>query len=198
MKMGVIRSLAGQHPVRKLCRTLGVARSACHAAQKKEERPRAKENARLRTRARELFAATGGIYGRPRLTVALRRAGERRGRHRVARLMAQAGLRARQKRRFRPRTTDGRHLCPIAPNRLAERPEPPARPGFGVAGGHHLGGDTRGLALRGGCHRRLQPQDRGLSPRMARCPRGWSPVPSSAPSRHIGPEPGLLHHQGSR
>ena len=129
MKMGVIRSLAGQHPVRKLCRTLGVVRSAYYAAQKQEERPRAKENARLRTRARELFAATGGIYGSPRLTVALRRAGARCGRHRVARLMAQAGLRARQKRRFRPRTTDSRHLCPIAPNRLAERPEPPARPG---------------------------------------------------------------------
>ena len=37
-------------------------------------------------------------------------------------------LRATQKRRFRPRTTDSRHLCPIAPNHLAERP-PPARPG---------------------------------------------------------------------
>ena len=28
MKIGVIRSLAGEHRVRKLCRTLGVARSA--------------------------------------------------------------------------------------------------------------------------------------------------------------------------
>ena len=38
------------------------------------------------------------------------------------------GLRAKQKRRFRPRTTDSRHLCPIAPNHLAERVAPPARP----------------------------------------------------------------------
>ena len=128
MKIGVIRFLAGQHPVRKLCRTLGVARRAYYAAQKKEERPRAKENARLEGRARELFAATGGTYGSPRLTVALRRAGERCGRHRVARLMCRAGLRARQKRRFRPRTTDSRHLCPVAPNHLAER-MPPVRPG---------------------------------------------------------------------
>ena len=43
--------------------------------------------------------------------------------------MRQAGLRAKQKRRFRPRTTDSRHLCPIAPNHLGERAEPPSRPG---------------------------------------------------------------------
>ena len=88
--------------MRKLCRTLGVARRASSAAQKKEARPRAKENARPGTRARELFAATGGTYGSPRLTVTLRRAGERGGRHRVAWLMARAGWRARPKRRFRP------------------------------------------------------------------------------------------------
>ena len=129
MKLGVIRSLAGQHPVRKLCRVLGVARSAYYAAQKKSERPRARENVRLSGRAREVFEASGRTYGSPRVAVVLRRAGERCGRHRVARLMARAGLRARQKRRFRPCTTDSRHLCPIAPNHLAERAQPPTRPG---------------------------------------------------------------------
>ena len=128
MKIGVIKQLAGQHSVRKLCRTLGVARSAYSAAQGKAQRPRAVANARLGAKARELFAASGRTYGSPRFTVALRRAGQRCGRHRVARLMRQAGLRARQKRRFRPRTTDSRHLCPVAPNRLAGRP-PPTRPG---------------------------------------------------------------------
>ena len=64
-----------------------------------------------------------------RITVVLRRACERCGRHRVARLRRAHRLRATQKRRFRPRTTDSRHLCPIAPNHLAERAAPPARPG---------------------------------------------------------------------
>ena len=128
MKIGVIKELAGQHPVRKLCRTLGVTRSAYYAARKKAERPRAQENARLDGKARELFEASGRTYGSPRLAVALRRAGERCGRHRVARLMRRTGLRAKQKRRFRPRTTDSRHLCPIAPNHLAERATP-TRPG---------------------------------------------------------------------
>lgn len=127
MKFGVIKKLAGEHAVRKLCRTLGVARSAYYAAQKKEQRPRAKENARLGARARELFEASGRTYGSPRLKVALCRAGEPCGRHRVARLMRQAGLRAKQKRRYRPRTTDSRHLCPVAPNHLATRVDPPTR-----------------------------------------------------------------------
>ena len=129
MKIGVIKQLAGQHPVRKLCRVLGVARSAYYAAQHKTQLPRARENVRPGEKARVLFEAGGRTYGSPRLAVALRRAGESCGRHRVARLMARTGLRARQKRRFRPRTTDSRHLCPIAPNHLAERTEPPARPG---------------------------------------------------------------------
>lgn len=129
MKMATIQQLAGQHPVRKLCRVLGVARSAYYTAQRKSAQPRAKDNARLGGKARELFEASGRTYGSPRLTVALRRAGETCGRHRVARLMRWAGLRARQKRRFRPRTTDSGHFCPIAPNHLAARTAPPARPG---------------------------------------------------------------------
>ena len=91
MKIGVIKELVGQHAVRKLCRTLGVTRSAYYAAQKKAERPRARANTHLGAKARELFEASGRTYGSPRLTVALRRAGEPCGRHRVARLMAPSG-----------------------------------------------------------------------------------------------------------
>ena len=128
MKIGVIKALAGQHSVRKLCRTLGVARSAYYAAEQKAARPRARENRALGVEMNRLFEASGRTYGSPRLTVALRRAGQRGGRRRVARLMRRDGLRAKQKRRFRPRTTDSRHLCPIAPNHLAERIAPPAQP----------------------------------------------------------------------
>ena len=80
-------------------------------------------------RIKEAFEASRRTYGSPRFTVVLRRAGETCGRHRVARLMRAHRLRATQKRRFRPRTTDSRHLCPVAPNHLAERVSPPARPG---------------------------------------------------------------------
>ena len=75
MKMATIKQLAGQHPVRKLCRTLGVARNAYHAAQKKGQRPRAVANARLGAKARELFEASACTDGSPRLRMTLRRAG---------------------------------------------------------------------------------------------------------------------------
>ena len=123
------RSLSGELPVKALCRALGVSRSGYYAAQKKAERPRARDNARLGAKIKESCEASRRTCGSPRLTVVLRRAGETCGRHRVARLMRVHRLRATQKRRFRPRTTDSRHLCPIAPNHLAARQEPPARPG---------------------------------------------------------------------
>ena len=126
--MAAIRHLAGEHSVRAICRALGVARSAYYAADQKAARPRAREDALLGVKVAALFEQSYRTYGSPRLVMALRRAGERCGRRRVARLMRGRGLRAKQKRRFRPRTTDANHLCPIAPNRLAARSGPPTRP----------------------------------------------------------------------
>ena len=128
MRMAMVRQLAGQFPVRALCRALGVSRAAFYAGVTKPARPRAAENARLWVKIHECFEASHRTYGSPRLTAALRRSGESCSRHRVARIMRGRGLRAKQKRRFRPRTTDTNHLCPIAPNRLAARAAPPTRP----------------------------------------------------------------------
>ena len=124
----MIEQLAGEHPVRALCRTLGVSRAGFYAWRGRGARPRAREDARLGAKVSVCFEASRGTYGSPRLTAALRRTGERGGRRRVSRLMRGRGLRAKQKRRFRPKTTDANHLCPIAPNRLAERAAPPMRP----------------------------------------------------------------------
>ena len=190
MKRATIKQLAGQPPIRQLCRVRGVARSAYYAAQRKAARPRATANTRLGARARALFEASGRTSGSPRLTVALRRAGAPCGRHRVARLMRRAGRRARQKRRFRPRTMDSRHLCPIAPNRLAERAAPPARPGevwqaditrvAAKEGWLYVAGVLDASARAGSwAGRRTTP-----------CPPRWSPVPSSAPPPPTGPAPG--------
>lgn len=54
------------------------------------------------------------------MTIELRTRGERVGKTRVARLMRSAGLQGRQRRAFRPRTTQSNHAGPIAPNRLAK------------------------------------------------------------------------------
>ena len=71
-----------------------------------------------------IFKASRGTYGSPRIQASLRRQGQRYGKNRIARLMREHHLRARQKRRFVPRTTQSEHLQPVAPNRLAKRPAP--------------------------------------------------------------------------
>jgi putative transposase len=53
-----------------------------------------REDARLLRLIRASFVASHGIYGAPRVFLDLREAGETCSKHRVARLMRQAGLRA--------------------------------------------------------------------------------------------------------
>ena len=69
----MIRELAGEFPVKALCRVFGVSRSGYYAAKKKAQRPRAKENVRLGAKIREAFEASRRTYGSPRLHRALRR-----------------------------------------------------------------------------------------------------------------------------
>ena len=75
-----------------------------------------------------VFIEKRRTYGRVRLTHELRARGHACGERRVGRLMRARGLQARPRRRFRPQTTDSRHDNPIAPNLLAPRSAPPARP----------------------------------------------------------------------
>ncbi len=103
----------------ELCRTLEVSRSGYYAWQRRWPGQRARQNEVLRGRLKELFEGNRRVYGSPRLTVSLRQEGLRCSRNRVARHMRALGLRSRQKRAFKPRTTDSNHRHPIAPNRLA-------------------------------------------------------------------------------
>lgn len=83
-------------------------------------------NAELTQRISEIFAEHKGRYGSPRMNAALRREGHRCNHKRVERIMRENGLRARSKRRWRPRTTNSKHSQPIAPNRLHDRAAPQA------------------------------------------------------------------------
>src|SRR5205823_9250752 len=77
--------------------------------------PRQMENARLGERIRQEFIRSRQCYGSPRLAHALGCPGRR---NRIARLIRQERLFARQKSKYRVATTDSRHGGPIAPNRI--------------------------------------------------------------------------------
>lgn len=105
-----------------MCETLDVSRSGYYAWRRHEPTARARRDQELKAYIREAHRLSRKVYGSPRVYRELVEAGVACGRHRVARLMRQEGLRGAQKRRFRPRTTDSRHNRPVHPNRLADRP----------------------------------------------------------------------------
>jgi len=103
--------------VKTMCQVLGMSESGYYAWRKRELSQRQVENERLTEQIAQAFLRGRQVYGRPRVHAELRAQGIRCGKHRVARLMRQAGLRAVQKRR-RVCTTDSRHSDPVAPNLL--------------------------------------------------------------------------------
>ena len=106
-----------QYPVRMMCRVLEVAPSAYYAYRNRPRSERELEDQLILKQIRLIHASFRRAYGSPRMTRELKNRGHRCGRHRVARLMAQNLLWARQRKRFR-RTTDSNHGQPVAPNLL--------------------------------------------------------------------------------
>lgn len=118
--------MAKEYSIVDLCLVLGVARSTYYAWRARRPSQRAQQNELLRAKIGGLFRAHRQVYGSPRLAVCLQRQGIACSRNRVARHMRALQLKARQKRAFKPKTTDSRHDQPIAPNRLAQTPAPRA------------------------------------------------------------------------
>jgi transposase InsO family protein len=106
------------YAVERMCRVLGVTRSGYYAWSRRGPSLRGRRDRDLLERIRESYKANRGNYGSPRILRDLRGWNYRTSRKRVARLMRQAGLRARTKRRFRV-TTQSKHSLPVAENLLA-------------------------------------------------------------------------------
>ena len=82
-----------QHfPIRMMCRLLRVSPSGYYARQTCAQSRRARENADLTQAIRRIHSANDAVYGSPKVWQELQVQGQRCGRHRVARLMKQAGL----------------------------------------------------------------------------------------------------------
>ena len=89
--------------VSRMCRVLDVSKSGFFAWLRRGESQRAREDAKLLRRIREIFEGSGRTYGSPRIWAELWARGWRVGRKRVARLMRLAGLYAIRKQGYRRR-----------------------------------------------------------------------------------------------
>ena len=98
---------------------LELSESGYHAWNTRDDSARAVKDRLLEVHIRAAFAKSRNTYGSPRMTDELHDRGVSAGRHRIARLMREAGIHAKKPKRFKV-TTDSKHSSPIAPN-LVER-----------------------------------------------------------------------------
>ena len=195
MKFACIARLQGEFPVRLMCRLLGVSPAGFYAARGRAPSARARADQRLRVAIRAEHAVSQERYGAPMIYHELRAQGTPCGRHRVARLMREDGLRGCRPRRSRVTTTQSAHREPVAPNLLARRFHPSAYGERDVA----WGADLTYLATGEGWLYLAVVLDVGT-----RRVIGWDVAPHLQHSLAVGaleralasrrPRAGLLHH----
>jgi transposase InsO family protein len=121
VKYASIEAQRTHYPIELMCRVLQVSRSGFFAWGARREQAPPDADAQVREDLREAHRQSRRLYGRRRLTKALRRRGHCINPKRVRRLMREEGLRGVRKGRFVPRTTDSQHSLTIAENVLARR-----------------------------------------------------------------------------
>ncbi len=117
MKYQFIDRYQQEFPIVAMCRMLDVSESGYYAWRKRPTCQRKREDARLTDQIRQIFENHQERYGSPRVQVELREQGLSCSRKRVARLMREADLCAKRKRR-RVVTTRREASHPVAPNVL--------------------------------------------------------------------------------
>ncbi len=117
MTFRVIDEKKADMPIDRKCALFGVSVSGYYAWKHRQPSRRQRDDMVYLAHIRCQFRLSHETYGSPRMHVELREEGLSIGRHRVARLMRENGLRALQKRRYR-KTTDSAHGGPVAANIL--------------------------------------------------------------------------------
>ena len=108
------------HSVEKMAKLLNVARSGYYAWQSSPESARLRSDRELTAQIKQIQEEVRYVYGSPRMTEELVRGGKPVGHNRVARLMREADLGARPRKRFRV-TTRSHPGHQVAENLLQRR-----------------------------------------------------------------------------
>ena len=117
MRYRAIQEHDRRYPIRLMCRALAVSPAGYYAWRDRPESRRARQNRTLLSIIRVLHRESRETYGSPSIWSALCTQGHAVGKQRVARLMRQAGLRAKTVRKWRA-TTHSQHRFPVAENTL--------------------------------------------------------------------------------
>ncbi len=117
MKYQCVADSRYEFPVTLMCRLLWIKASGYYAWSRRPPSRRSQENSRLRKKIVEIHAESDGVYGSPKVRDELLNLGFDAGKHRVARLMRELGLKGCPKKRYRV-TTQSDHGFRTAPNRL--------------------------------------------------------------------------------
>ncbi len=119
MKFPFIKEhLSGQFPLDACCEVLEVSRSGYYAWRDRPASARDQRREELTRKVKQAHRENRGVYGSPRVARVLRAGGETACENTVAKVMREAGIRAKAKRKFVPRTTDSSHERPVAENVL--------------------------------------------------------------------------------
>jgi putative transposase len=118
MRFSFIQQHRQRWPVRLMCELLEVSYSGFYRKRRPSARRRRQEE--LSEKIRAVHQRSRRTYGSPRITAELREQGVVVCENTVAKLMKQAEIAGKIKRRFVPKTTDSAHPHPIAANRLEQ------------------------------------------------------------------------------
>ena len=120
MKYAWIQEHTAAFPVNVMCQVLQVSRSGYYAWKDRPVSERQCRHKALVAQIRQVHATARGLYGSPRIYQELLEQQVAVCENTVAKLMAQADLRAKTCRKFKVQTTDANHAYPVAANRLAQ------------------------------------------------------------------------------
>jgi putative transposase len=120
MKYTFIAAHEGEFQVQRMCRVLAVVRSGYYAWRRRSPSTQKQANEDLLALIEAEHKTSRKTYGSPRIHVVLHRQGVVCGHNRVARLMRLHGIKALQRRKSHPITTNRQPGVVPAPNRLGQ------------------------------------------------------------------------------
>lgn len=127
MRFAFIQENQQAWSVTSMCKVFEVSRGGYYAWQDREPSPTAQRQELLTEEIREIHQQHREVYGSPRMYEELADRGHACCVNTVAKLMRNAGIRAKTTRKFK-NTTDSNHKYPVADNLLEQQFDSPTQP----------------------------------------------------------------------